>query len=201
MIPKGLFSQIALIIISIGIIFTYIKPAFSSISETQNKIAGYQTEHGKVLEVNNELDRQLATVESVSTTDYRRLLTYMPDTVDFISVLRDLKFISEEAGVVLMDVAGGEAVIEDKKSAASYFAETGNPNESEIQDDASHAYLFTLSVQGSYQQIKDLLNIMELNDYPLQVNSLSITTVDGGFLEANFEIVTYSFLESDPLIN
>ncbi len=43
MIPKGLFSQIAMMILSLAIIFTYVKPVFEEIGEVQDNIGPYKT--------------------------------------------------------------------------------------------------------------------------------------------------------------
>lgn len=195
MIPKGLFTQIILVLIAVGIIITYIKPEFSSINETQNSIASYQEENSKVKEVNDELERQVSIIENISQDDYRNLLTYMPDEIDSIAVMRDLKFIAEDAGVVLSSVSDLGEVASDNSQNELYFAETFDPYaEPLVQDKKPTVHAFSLSVQGSYLQIKGLIDRFEQNNYPMVVSELEIKSSEGGFLDGSITINTYAFI-------
>ena len=55
MIPKGLFSQLALIILSGLLIFTYIKPSLVRVKETEDRISLYKEQRMKVQGVNDKL--------------------------------------------------------------------------------------------------------------------------------------------------
>lgn len=189
MIPNGLFTQIALVILSVGIVVTYIKPAFEGVAKVQDQITAFQTEREKIDQVNLQLKTLTASAESVSLDDKERLLTYMPNSVDTIAVPRDLTFIAQEAGVILKDVSYGgvpnEAVDEE---AVSAFELSANPS----------PHMLSLTVQGNYSQIKNLFAVLEQNNYPLEVHNLEIQKVEGGFLEATVDIVTYErFLPAD----
>jgi len=98
MIPQGLFTQIGMVIISAAVIVTYIQPIFTEIGVKQKDISIYQDKIKSVSAVNDKLDSLTARLNSVSTDDNRRLLTYMPDEIDSISVIRDLYLISNQAG-------------------------------------------------------------------------------------------------------
>lgn len=195
MIPKGLFTQIALVIISVGIIITYIKPEFSSVNETQNNITLYQTENSKVREVNQELERQVSIIDSISNDDYRKLLTYMPDEIDPIAVMRDLQFIAKDAGVVLTSVNDlGEVSVQSDQDSL-YFAETFDPAATPLLEDKKPVvHAFSLAVQGSYSQIKGLIERFEQNNYPMVVSAMEIKATEGGFLDGSITINTYGFI-------
>ena len=60
MMPTGLFSQIALIVLSLGIVFTYISPNLDEVKKTQDTIGIYQAERAKVSDVNTKLDQVAA---------------------------------------------------------------------------------------------------------------------------------------------
>ncbi len=190
MIPKGLFAEIIMIALAVGIVFTYIKPTFTDITNTQNDIMLYQTEREKVSFVNNNLSELLSRLDSVSAEDKGRLLTYLPDQVDGIAVSRTLSFMAEEAGLILIDVtySGVNTEISEEENNSNPIKHT-----------------FDMSIEGSYSQIKKLLSMLEENEYPLEVRALSISVLDGGFLSAELEITTYSHYEpplsiSDTLI-
>jgi hypothetical protein len=181
MIPKGLFSQVALIVLSVMIIFTYIKPSLLTTKTIQDKITLYQEQQLKVSSVNEKLSKLKQSVDAVNESDKHRLLTYMPNTVDTIAVPRDLTFITAQTGVVVNDIkyAGAQkSVISDPENVSP----EGVPD----------LHIFTLEVQGSYSQIKQLLTLLEQNEYPLEVHELHMSKKDGGFLLATMKIYTYN---------
>jgi hypothetical protein len=177
MIPKGLFTEIAMIALAIGIVVTYIRPTFADITKTQDDTLLYQTERAKIIEVNDTLENLLVTVDNVEVNDKSKLFTYLPDQVDSIAVPRTLSFMAEDAGLILIDVSYG-----------------GVQNGEQLEEDefSPIAHVFSMSVEGSYTQIKRLVSMMERNEYPLEVRSLNISVLEGGFLAAEFEIATYS---------
>tara|TARA_B100000508_G_scaffold138723_1_gene135367 strand:- start:10512 stop:11093 length:582 start_codon:yes stop_codon:yes gene_type:complete len=182
MIPKGLFTQIAMIILSVGILITYVQPTFAEIGKVQDQIEVYQQERKKVIDVNSRLASFVSDLENVSRDDNRRLLTYLPDEVDAISVPRDLALIVLSSGALYQNVSyAGKAQTSRGSSKA---------NTDEVMP-TSHA--FTLNVEGAYPQIKTLFRLLEQNEYPLEVHGVSVQQNDGGFLSVSIQIVTYEF--------
>jgi hypothetical protein len=188
MMSKNIFIQIAMIAISVGIILTFVEPTFSKIGELQDDIVVYQTEQQKVSGVNAQLASLINTLDNIAPDDQRRLLAYMPDDVDTINVVRDLSLISENAGVEYISaVASGEGVPADEREVevVSDFVE---PKE----------YIFTLSVEGAYDQIKNLFMLLEQNNYPLEVKTVSVQKAESGLLAAEITMSAYAHAaESD----
>ena len=69
MIPKGLFTEIIMIGLVVGIVFTYIRPSFADITKIQDDIMLYQTEREKVSAVNDTLESMVAKMDEVSIGD------------------------------------------------------------------------------------------------------------------------------------
>lgn len=181
MSSKGLFSHVAMIVLAIGIAFFYIQPTFSDIRDMQDDIALYQTERQKVDDVNNQLASLVSRLESVSAEDQQRLLTYIPNEVDTIEVPRLLQDLTERAGLLLENVTY-EDVNNEYVSDAENSGITDYPT----------PHLVNMSVQGTYGQVKQLLRLLETNDYPLEVHSLEISVLQGNFLNADLSIITFS---------
>ena len=187
MIPSGLFTQIALVLLSIGIITFYISPAFDDISTAQEQIAVYQRELGQVSAVNANLQTKLQQIDQISATDRDRLLTYMPDSVDVLAVMRDLEAAVEQAGARLIDVNDNgplQETTESRDARRAVSAEGGAVG--------PHAYVFALTAEGTYGQVKDLVETLENNHYPLEVQRLLLSVSEGGFIEATMDVYTYS---------
>jgi hypothetical protein len=181
MIPKGFFTQIAMIGIAVVIAFTYIQPTIAEIGKIQDDISVYQEERGKVVGVNLQLETLVSRLEGVSTADNRRLLTYMPNSVDQVSVARDLYSIVKESSVQFVDVTSQK--------------ETGNRRGAQevVAENQPKPHTFVLSVEGTYGQIKTLFALIEQNHYPLEVKSVTMDSLEGGILSAELTLVTYAF--------
>lgn len=182
MIPKGLFTQIGMIIVSVAIIFTYVKPQFTTIASIQDDIALYQQKRDEVLSVNSRLTELTDQVDSVSDLDKKRLQTYLPETLDPLKVSRDLLLATIQAGVLYKDVTFDGAEKQDKRQTTK-AADENKPTQ----------HVFSLKVEGTYAQIKELFRLLEQNNYPLEVQSADVSRIDGGFLAATVTLVTYSF--------
>lgn len=188
MMSKNLFVQIGMIVLSVGIIITFVEPTFTKIGELQDDIVVYQAEQDKVSGVNAQLSSLIGVLNSVPAADQRKLLRYMPDEVDTISVVRDLLLISEEAGVVYLSAApAGEAdSLQDQEERLS--SSVALPRE----------YLFNLSVEATYDQMKTLFRLIEQNDYPLEVHGVSVATKEGGFLTVDISLSAYAHNDGAP---
>ncbi len=195
MIPKGLFAQIIMIIVSVAIVILHIKPQFTEIKAVQDDISLYQQEQEKVLSVYSTLADLDDQIKSIPATDLARLDTYLPDDVDNIFVMRDLFLITQAAGIEYVNTqAGGEV------------SGQGSSRRQQVDLDAPRTHTFTLLVQGSYEEIKTLLHLLGQNEYPLEVQQLSLSPIESegevvtsatDQLEANIVLATYSYRESD----
>lgn len=187
MIPYGLFSQIFLIIVSITIVITFIKPTFAEITETLDETEIYQEEIDKVSAVNQKLENLVTSYGNVSQSDRLKLLTYMPDEADTIAIPRDLYAIALEAGLLVKQIAYDGPLA----PPAPTMIQTETGEIFYTQDDSPRKHLFQLSLEGSYAQIKDMMELMEQNVYPLEVQTMTITGNEGGFLMVDMNVATY----------
>lgn len=195
---SGLFTQVVLIIVAGASIFFYVKPVLTGIGETQDQISVYQQERGQIESVNATLANKVAVVDGISPNDSLSLLTYMPDQVDPLAVMRDIKSIAEGAGLIVSSVADVGPITDEPAGTVARFAST--PMETVATpttwSNVPYGYDFTLSVRGSYAQIKSLLGLFESNNYPLEVHELNIQSLEGGFLSAEMKLRTYSHEET-----
>lgn len=191
MIPTGLFTQILMIVASIAIIISYVKPTFTALSKTQDDIAVYREEYEKVASVNTQLQALVTKMESVPVADQRRLLTYLPDRIDEVAVLRDLLLIVKEAGVLYDSVDYEES---DPNSSSG----SGSTDPSVPAPVLPIAHTFQLSVTGDYEQIKDLLGLLEKNNYLFEVREANLTGSESDLIKAQLTLVTYTYLKEEP---
>lgn len=169
--------------LAVAIVILYIQPAFLRIGETQDAIDQYKDERQKVAEVNNQLTKLIEKVNGISAADQRDLLIYMPNEIDNISVSRDIYNLALATNVELTEVS----YIEDKKTEIL-------EEEAVIEEVLPVPHRFSVNIDGSYNDIKEFLGMLEQSNYPLEVHNLEITPTPLGKLTANMEIVTYSHL-------
>ena len=174
--------QFALLIIGIALLFVYVRPAFSSISEDQDTLSEYSNAIEEATEVNLLLDNLIASVESISSVDREALDRYV-----------------DQSPVLLVSLAqadGGETsfVNEDSDNNADTLptGETVDPN-TQIGNLPVNEVHFNLSVTGNYSDIKNLLSSIEMNSYPIHLQSISLTASETGDLQAEMTFVTYGF--------
>lgn len=194
MIPYGLFSQTLFLLLSVALVFTYIKPTFSEIDATQDKIETYEQEIEKVSAVNDKLANLVAGYDNISQTDRLKILTYMPDEVDTIAVPRDLYAIGTQAGVIIRQIEYIGSTKDENADVASdvlLFDPEVAPDPVVSAGTEPEGHRFEMSFEGSYAQVKTVLALMEENVYPLEVHELDISRSEGGFLTVKLSIITY----------
>lgn len=177
--PYGLFAQVVMIAVSVAMIFTYIKPSFTQMTDTQNTITVYQEEISKVAQVNEKLQSLVGEMEGVSSDDKKRLLAFMPDSVDTIAIPRDMQAIADDVGVLVRDISY-EGPVKITPSV-----------DGTIDPTIPEQHIFELSFESSYGQLKQVLKAFEENRYPLEVSELDITKTEGGFLNVSMQIISY----------
>ena len=197
--------QIVLIIISVVIIVTYIKPAFSDMKATQDETAQYQKVLDTAQSYNSELQRLLSQANSFSTSEIRALERYLPDTVDPILVMRDIDIIVRNNGMNLdsvtsedsvTSIGGSEAVGSNEEDFFDDIDSSGSGQVSAQRGPDLFSQQFTLGVSGTYEQFKTLLQDFERNAYPLEVADLSFSAAEENDFKFGLTLETYAF--SDP---
>lgn len=190
MMKYGAFTQIAVAIIAIVIVFTYVRPTFTEIGEIQDKIAEFDAAIEKVSAVNNQLANLVSQVNSVSVEERQALLTFMPDHIDYVAIQRDIQSMAEASEVELMDLAYSGFDIETATEEDGVL----------LQKPVVHE--FQVNVQGEYGNVKQFLRNLEENDYPLHVYMFDGTLADSEAenleeIEVGLLIETYSRLEPE----
>jgi len=174
-------TQVAMAVLVVGMLLFYVKPAFVEIGVTQDEILQYQQEREKVNEVNSRLNELVNSMNTITASNMKALVTFMPDTIDHVAIARDIFYMSEQSGVSLDDVTYTTA-----------------PRNLDIEDiNAPFPHAFTVSVTGTYAEVKSFLGRVERNNYPLEVYEFKISPTELNELKAEMLLITYSHYDSD----
>ncbi len=182
MIGNSLLTQVGIAAVSIGIIMTYIQPAFGEIRDIQNNISQTQEELAKVTEVNNRLANLYNSVNSIPQRDKNALFVYLPDKTDEVLVMKDVTAIAKDAEISITNISY-KGMIENHSKA--------------LNDNIGQPFTHSFSVDffSSYEQLKDFLQRLEQNNYPLVIDKMSVKPNESGQLTTNLTIITYSHNE------
>ncbi len=181
---NSLFVQIAMIVLAVCIVVLYIKPEIAQIRAIQDKTAVYTSEIEKVSNVNTTLSDHVKAIDAIPTDDKSALITYLPNAIDEIVIMRDLEAIVAESGVDLAELAyGGETQKQNN---------SGNEAPVSALNAQVTPHTFTVGVSGSYEAIKGLLALLEVNKYQLQVAAVDFTPQESDVLDAKISLVVYS---------
>jgi hypothetical protein len=181
MILNSFFTQIVMLVLSVGMLFFYVRPTFGEIGTVQDSILQYQEELGRVNEVNARLASLVAKLNSISASDMKALLTYLPDEIDHVAVSRDIYLMSELSEVHLKNIEYSNAIVN-----------AANRGLSDVEQPVRHE--FTINGEGSYEQIKKFLELFENNNYPLEVVDMQIQAAETGLINIEMTVATYSHL-------
>lgn len=162
----SLLTQVALIVISVTLVFTYIRPTLAEVSLVQDELFQYSDTVSKAEEFNSRLRELIAKERSFSAQNLDALANFLPQKLDPAHVMRDVEFIASGAGVTLDSITAAEVV-----SPVQNFA---------FEDEIPNAPVLpfsdvTIGVSGSYSSIKYFLSELERNAYLLEVVALTLS--------------------------
>ncbi|MFT5037262.1 MAG: hypothetical protein ACI9VM_000841 [Candidatus Azotimanducaceae bacterium] len=188
--------QIVLIIISVVIIITYIKPTFTLMQETQGETDEYQTAIANAESYRTELSALLARVEGFDDDNRKVLERYVPDALDIVAIMRDIETIVQNNKMVLTAVSAGDIGAKDIGKINAVQGQQSKDSQV-IQNAGLQFQQFSVSVTGTYIQFKLLLKDFEINAYPLEIMNIEFSPGEGSLYTFSLGLETYSFTSND----
>lgn len=181
MIANSFLIQLLMLILALSVFFSYVKPTFLNIGKIQDEIAAYIVELGKVSAVNQQLRDLNDQVLALPASDMSKLNTYMPDEVDEVKIVSDIFAMADEARVY------AKTVKYNGLSKAEFRSDADDK-----KDDKPITHEISVDVTGTYEQAKKFLALLEINNYPLEVHDLKITSTELGIISLQMKVITYT---------
>lgn len=189
---SSLISQIVLVIISVVLIVMYIRPGF----ETVNNLQDEQQQLEDAIETANEFTRELnslqAKVGSITPSNMSALTTYLPDETDRLTTMWVLESIAAESNVSIASISSAE----NSENESESTPDTVNGAENIATDTAGpKGLVLTVGISGSYDNFKDFLSLLEMNEFPFLTQQLTIgntSSEDSGTEQTESEAGTYT---------
>ena len=170
-----LITQVILITTSLVIIFTFIKPSFEHVSATQDELFEYRDAVAKASELNSRLQELIQIENSFSQRELQILETFIPSRIDELQVMSDLNNIMNSNNAVILTLKA----VERQKSTQDVVLE----GEKLVDESRLEYQDFDISFRASYDQMKEILTIIERNTYLLEVVKFGFTVAPSNRVE------------------
>ncbi len=183
----NLITPIILIIISIGTFFVYIDPNYrqqnlpnnkKSIVELQTEVGKYEEALNDIHEISAKRDILIAEKSKISEEDLTKLNKVLPDNVDNIKLVIDIKNIAEQNALTLKSIK----------------LDTSNSSDSEKigqNNDKYGTVGLSFSVNSTYENFQKFLTDLEKSLRLVEIKELSVSGNDTSVYDFNVSLKTY----------
>jgi Tfp pilus assembly protein PilO len=183
----NLITPIILIIISIGTFFVYIDPNYrqenlasgkKSIIELQKEVEQYEKALNDIHEISAKRDSLIQQKAKISTEDLTKLGKLLPDNIDNIKLVIDIKNIAETNALTLKNIK----------------LDTANRSESDKigQDNNKYGTVgLSFSVNSTYENFQKFLTDLEKSLRLVEINELSVTGNETNIYDFSVSLKTY----------
>ncbi len=196
-------TQIALIIVSIVIVFTVIKPKLAEIGFVQNEVVTYRTALDNIGQYNQRLQNLISQSKAMSVSEKETLFRYLPESIDAVAVGRDISNMVNSNDLLLLDVAPSDPVrvttaVADEGTVSADGMDTGavapTPEEGgPTVTGGMYSQQFKISVVGTYDQMKGFLKDMERNAYSLRLVDFKFELEEEGGLVSQYDLTVETY--------
>ena len=165
---KNVFSLI-LIALSVGVIFMYIMPEYSSLSALRTTKASYESALASAKQLQSVRDTLLNSYNSISDTDKANLAKMIPSAFDPVKLVSDISTDAAQYGMTINQVK-----ISDAASVSSNGSRTSVTSASTASTYQTMQISFTTT--GTYASFTKFLKDMESSIQLLDLQKLGITS-------------------------
>lgn len=185
-------TPILAIIVSVTLFFSFIKPTFDKYKAVDNLLADYQKALGSAQELQNRISELSAEKNSIAESDLSRLQTFLPDSLDEVSIALILDDVATRHNLVLSGInikvsAGKGASVQSQNPGSlkdQLFADDPKSSTKEIvgadgttvtrPQDNVEAVGLSFGVTGDYADFRSFLADLEKSLALMDINSLGI---------------------------
>lgn len=161
-----LIAQLVLIVTALTIIFTFVTPSLATIKSNQDELFQYKEAVLKASQFNARLQELISIRDSFAQEDMDSLELFLPARIDKVSVMKDIESIFASNNVLITSIKSNEEVSPIQDAVLEGIEAAAAAPEISYQD-------MEVSFSASYQQLKEILMLIEANVTLLEVMELS----------------------------
>lgn len=182
---KGL-TPVLLIALSIGIFIFYINPEYERIDTLQAEKERYDDAIEASIRLEQLRDNLLATYNSFSTADLRRIEKFLPEQVDDVRLILEVAGIAEDSGISIETIFLSE---EDQSEVVASEAPT-LVEETEAQFET---LTLNFTFQATYGQFSDFIADLETSLRIIDITALDFAAIEESPTTYNFDITLQTY--------
>lgn len=178
-------SSVILLIVAIGLSFTFTKSNFSKINELDESIGQYAAalEQSKQL---NELESSLTQkYQAIPIEDRERIQKFLPQNIDTVRLTIEIDSIASQNQIEIENLTFVENETDDSANNNEFPEVLNESDDSIMIDNSSNDYSFvdmSFNATGTYEELNSFLENLENNLRLTDVQKLSIQSTDEGDL-------------------
>lgn len=183
-------TPLILIVLAIGIYFTFTKGKLDELKEIKAVNAGYQQALDNSEKLIKVRDTVLKTYNNISEQDRERLEKMLPDNVDNVRLIIDVNGVGARHGLTLKNIktSASSANATNAQGAATPSSPRANVvNVANTYDTVTLSFNVTTNYQTFINLMKDLEASLRIMD----ISKITLTANDTGNYEYGVELKTY----------
>jgi len=172
-------SAIILVILSIGLFYTFTNVEYAKVKDLHVLATEYQDVLANISDIVRLRDTLLIAYEEFPEADKNRIEKVLPDNIDMVQLALELDSIASRHGISIKDI---------------YIDNDINQNMGVVLPEHTSPYekvMVSFSFVSNYENFKRLLADMEKSLRIMEIESLSFDVLDSGLYEHDITIETY----------
>lgn len=185
-------TALILIILAIGIYFTFTKARINELKEIRSVNEEYQNAINNATDLLAVRDEVSRAYNNITEGDKERLDKIVPDSVDNVRLIIDVKDdIAARNGLYLKNIKTSSPDIPTPNSSQTPLPQGSNRIIPQESTSKYGVVTLSFSVTASYEQFVDFLRDLESSLRILDISKLTLAANDQGTYDFNVELKTY----------
>lgn len=184
-------TPLILIVLAIGIYFTFTRAKIDEVKAVQIVNAQYQQALDNSERLVKKRDEILAIYNRITPEDQNRLERMIPDNVDNVRLIIDVNSVAAKHGLTLKNVKTSTTKDQNPQSSKGGQSPTQVPNSNVLIAGGYDTVTLSFDVSGSYQNFLDFLRSMEKSLRIMEISRISLKVNDAGTYDYGLEFKTF----------
>lgn len=166
------FFPIAAIIISVIVLFTYVKPTLNEVKGIQSETREYSDVIANAKQFNDLIQTRVAEMDTIGVRNLARLDKFLPNDIDEVRFLYDIDTIAKKHRMLFGNISVEEDTEDDDSGTVSFVE-------------------MSFALIGSYEQFKNVLKDFEQSLALTEVTEINFSAGEGDLIQ--FELTVRTF--------
>ncbi len=173
-------TAIILILISVGLFYTFIIPEYSKVQALRAEASGYNDIIGSVSDLSKKRDELLLKYNAIPKIQLDNLTKILPDNVNVVELALNLDTIASKYGISIKNVK----TVDDKADGGATVVKT-------VTASGLQKVRITFNFTTTYANYRKFLADLEQSLRIIEVRNVTLNNADSGMSEFQMMVETY----------